>query len=245
MWKTSLERALGERLLPPSLALEQRLIERLDLVAVLFGAVARPLGDEARGVDLPVVEVSHLGAEQVMLGPSVTRRDHVADEQRAAQRSIGLEDGGHRHARHPVRERPDVLGRLAAQRGPHGRVLRPQILPVHRVGVEIASQHLAGGIDHRDDVRVGRSTRAQEPGELLTLLEGRSAARRLAFLLEDANHRGPMGEASNEAGELHRLQAGHVAMHSLRAGNVGVDLADDRLFELARDHGVNTRRQGE
>ena len=191
------------------------------------------------------MEVGDLGAEQVVFDLRVARGQHVADQQRAANRAVRLHDRRDGDAVHPALQRPDVLGRLARQRGPDGRELRPQVLAEHRVDVEIARQHLARRIEHRDDVGLRLAARAELAVDLLALLERGLPAAVLVGLVEHAHDRGAVGELGDQVLELHRLQPGHVAVNPLGARNRGVQVLNDRLLELAGDQYVKDCGQGE
>jgi hypothetical protein len=195
-------------------------------------------------VDLAVVEVGDLGAEQVVLDLGIARREHVADHQHAAQRPVRHHDRRHRDARHPTSEGPDVLGGLAVQGGLDRRVLRLEVLAVHRVDVEIPGQHLPRGIEDRDDVGLAGAPGLEKRVQLLALLEGGLTARRLVRLVEGGDHPGPARQACHQIGELHRFETRHVAMHPLSPGDVAVDLLGHGVPQLAGDHDIDTRREG-
>ena len=81
--------------------------------------------------------------------------------------------------------------------------------------------------------------------DLLALLEGGLPAAVLIGLVEHADDRGAVGELGHQVLELHRLQAGDVAVHALGARNRGIQVLNDRLLELAGDHDVNACGQRE
>ena len=101
-------RVLRERLVAPGFGrTEQHLVQRLRLVAVFLRVLARPLGDEAGRVHLAVVEVGDLGAEQIVLHLRVARGQHVADQQRPADRAVRLRDRRNRDPVHAPLQRPE------------------------------------------------------------------------------------------------------------------------------------------
>ena len=188
---------------------------------------------------LAVVEVGDLGAEQIVLHLRVARGQHVADQQRPADRAVRLRDRRNRDPVHAPLQRPDVLGRLARQRRPDGRELRPHVLAVHRVDVEIARENLARRIEHRDDVGLRLAARAELAVDLLALLEGGLPPAVLVGLVERAHDRRAVRQLGHEVLELHRLQAGDVTVNPLGTRDGGVEVGNDRLPELAGDQGVD------
>ncbi len=219
---------------------EEHRVQRLGAVAVLLGAVADPLGDEARRVDLAIMEVGDLCPQQVVLELRVARVEHVADQQRAADDSLGRGDRRDGDAGHAVGEGPDVLGRLALERGADGRVLGAQVLAVHRVDVQVAGDDLADRVDDGDDVGLARAGR-QVGVQPLALLEGGLALGGLVGLVEDADHAGPVGQTRDQVGEVERLEARNRLVHPLRPRDVGFDLMNHRFLEVLGDNRMHAQ----
>ncbi len=200
-----------------------------------------PSDDEAGGVDLAVVEVGDLGAQQVALGLGVARRDHVADQQRAADGPVRLDDRGDRHAGHAVRDSVQ-MSLVASPRSavPTAGYLDRRSSPYIALTFRSRAMTLPVGVDDRDDVGLARAARLQEAVELLALLEGGLRGAPVSSVLSKTpTTAGRWARPADQVGELQRFEARDVAVHPLRAGDVGFDVANDRLFELAGDDGVN------